>query len=222
MTALAVRRETQAVLRWVRPPQQERTRAALTRVLDAAETLLADKGFDDMSIAEVAKRAGTSVGGFYRRFPDKDRLLHAVHERFCDDARATADEALDPATWAGAPLAVVIAQVTAFLVQIYRDREGLMRALLLRGVTDAVVRQRTETVFEYIAERMRILLRERRDEISHPDPDTAAGFGLQVVLGTLEQVVHLQPSTTMPALRDDRLTEELTRVFTAYLGARAA
>ena len=75
----------QASLRWVRPPQQERTRASLTRLLDAAETLLGEKSFDEVSIAEVTREARTSIGGFYRRFADKDGLLHALHERFCDE-----------------------------------------------------------------------------------------------------------------------------------------
>jgi len=56
------------VLRWVRPPQQERTRRSLGLMLDAAEALVVEKGFDESAIAEIARRAGGSVGGFYRRF----------------------------------------------------------------------------------------------------------------------------------------------------------
>jgi len=207
---------SQAVLRWVRLPQQARTRATLTRLLDAAEALLDEKSFDEISIAEIARRAGSSVGGFYRRFRDKEGLLHALHERFCDDARATTDEVLDPTTWAGAPLTEVLARITAFLVEIHRQREGLFRAFLLRGVTNESVRERTARLFQYMGESMSVLLRERIDEVRHPDPETAAAFALQVVIGTLDQAIHIQPTTSI--FSDERLTEELTRVFTSYLG----
>jgi AcrR family transcriptional regulator len=210
--------QTQAVLRWVRPPHQARTRATLTRLLDAAEELLAEKGFDDIGIADVTRRAHTSVGGFYRRFPDKAGLLQAVHERFCDESRATADEALNPALWAGASLYDIVEKVTTFLVEIYRDRRGLLRAFLSSGLTDRVVHERTESVFQYIAGRLRVLIRERRDEISHPDADIAANFGLRVVAGTLDYWV--QHDSGAPELDERRLTVELTRVFTSYLGAR--
>ena len=66
-------------LRWIRPPQQARSQETLERLLDAAETLVAEKGFDDTPVAEVARRAGSSVGAFYTRFPDKDALLHALY-----------------------------------------------------------------------------------------------------------------------------------------------
>jgi len=214
----AAAREAQATLQWVRPPHQARTRATLNRLLDAAEELLSEKGFDEMAIVEIARRAQTSVGGFYRRFQDKEGLLHALHERFCEDARATADETLDPAKWNGASLAEVLSQVTGFLVRIHRDREGLLRAFLVRGVNDSAVRERTDKLFQYIADRFRALLHERHDELSHPDPDTAADIGLRAVLGSLEFMIQLRPG----ALRvdEERLTAELSRVFVNYLGAR--
>jgi AcrR family transcriptional regulator len=218
--ATAARQPYQASLRWVRPPQQERTRASLTRLLDAAETLLAHKSFDEVTIAEVTREARTSIGGFYRRFADKDRLLHALHERFCEDARATTDDALDLEKWAGASLGEILGQVTAFLVEIHREKRGLFRAFLLRGLSDLVVRERTDDVFRYIGDALRDLLREHRAEISHPDPDTAARFGLRVVVATLDHWVQLGPTT--PEFAPEALTRELTRVFATYLGVRAA
>jgi AcrR family transcriptional regulator len=215
----AAEKHAQTMLQWVRPPQQARTRAGLTRMLDAAEALVAEKGFDEAGIVDIARRSGSSVGGFYRRFRDKDGLLHALHERFCEEARATADAALDPARWAGATTAAIITEFTAFLVQIYREREGFFRAFLLRGAADNTVRERTDRLFQYLSDRLAVLLRGRRAEMAHPDPKLAAIFGLHVVLGTLNHSVQSQPSGLR--LSDDRITTELTRVFTAYLGTTA-
>ncbi len=204
-------------LEWVRPPQQARTRKTLTRLLDAAEALVAEKGFEDAGIAEIAQRAGSSVGGFYRRFRDKQGLLHALHERFCEEAKATADVALDPQRWADAPVAEIWDEFSAFLVRIYRDREGFFRAFLQCGISDPEVRERSNRLFEYLAERLAALLDGRR--VAHPEPRLGARFGLQVVLGTLNHVVLIQPPTL--GLHDDRLAHELSRVFLSYLGADA-
>ncbi len=215
---LAAERTPPRMLQWVRAPQQARTREGLSRLLDAAEALVAEKGFDDAGIAEIARMAGSSVGAFYRRFADKDGLLHALHERFCDEARATADAALDPGRWTGAPTHEVVREFTAFLVDVFREREGFCRAVLQRGASDAIVRERTDRLFEYLAERLAALLRGRGADIAHPDPKLAATVGLRVVIGALTHTVQGQPRA-LP-LSDERLAPELTRVFNAYLGVR--
>jgi AcrR family transcriptional regulator len=204
------------MLQWVRAPQQARTREGLTRLLDAAEAMVVARGFDDVGIAEIARQAGSSVGAFYRRFADKDGLLHALHERFCDEAQATADAALGPAHWNGAATDEVLREFTAFLVQVFREREGFFRAILQRGASDAVVRKRTDRLFDPLADRLAALLRGRGRDIAHDDPKRAATVGLRVVIGTLTHTIQAQPHT-LP-LSDERLAAELARGFTAYLG----
>ncbi|MGH7134064.1 MAG: TetR/AcrR family transcriptional regulator [Phycisphaerales bacterium] len=207
------------MLEWVRAPQQERTRVALTRMLDAAEALVAEKGFEAAGIAEIAQRAGSSVGGFYRRFHDKQGMLQALHERFCEDARATADLALDPARWVGAPTDEIITEFTAFLVRIYRDREGLTRAFLVSGIGDETVRQRTRELIGYLHTRLHSLLAERRADIGHPDPELAITIGFNMMLGALNHAIQLQLDEL--GLFDDRFAGELPRAFLGYLGVRA-
>jgi AcrR family transcriptional regulator len=203
------------MLEWIRPPQQARTRQTLGKLLDAAEALVAEKGFDDAGIVEIAQRAGSSVGGFYRRFHDKQGLLHAMHERFCEEARATADAALDPERWADSTTAEIVPEFVEFLVRIFREREGLFRSFLMRGASDQVVRERTENLFAYIAGKLAFLVAERVDEIRHPDPALAAAFGLHIVLGSLQ---HSVLGTTTFPLSDERLTPQLSQAFLAYLG----
>jgi len=212
--------EAASVLRWVKPPQQARTREALVRLLDAAEQLVAEKGFDETPIVEIARRAGSSVGGFYRRFADKDGLLQAMHERFCEEARVTTDDALDPRRWEGAEAAEILREVTSFVVQIYREREGLFRAFLHRGVVNEEVQRRQEELFEYLSDALERLLADRTDDITHPDPELGVRFGLRVLLGTLDDTIAVR--TSAPALDDERLVTELARMITRYLGVSDA
>jgi len=208
-------------LRWIRPPQQARTRRSLVRFLDAAEELIAEKGFADASIGEIARRAGSSVGAFYRRFHDKDGLLQALHERFCEEARATADDALDPARWEGAPLSRVVGAVVTFLVQITRERAGLVGAIALREASDPAIRERAQRLQRYVRDGLARLLLRRPDEIGHPEPERGIHFVFAVTLAALDRRALLGegPSAAFEE-RDPELACELTRVFLGTLGIR--
>jgi AcrR family transcriptional regulator len=69
-------------LRTVSGPKQARSERTLQRLLAAAEALIKEKGHAAVSIPEIARRAGSSVGGFYARFRDKDELLRALRRHF--------------------------------------------------------------------------------------------------------------------------------------------
>jgi AcrR family transcriptional regulator len=207
-------------LRWVRPPQQARSQETLERLLDAAEHLVAEKGFEDTGVAEVARRAGSSVGAFYARFQDKDALLHALYERYYEQAIATADAALEPARWEDARIPEVLAAVVRFLVSIYREQAGLIRAFVVRNHSDAEFQARRDRLSHYVSERLSALLLARRGEIEHPEPEKAAAFGLTLVFSTLDSVILFgELRSGAVRLSDDDLAVELTRAYLAYLGA---
>jgi AcrR family transcriptional regulator len=48
-------------------------------ILAAASDLFVQQGYEETSIAEIAKRANVAVGSVYRQFPDKIALLSALH-----------------------------------------------------------------------------------------------------------------------------------------------
>jgi AcrR family transcriptional regulator len=58
----------------------------LERVLHAAHALFAERGAD-VTMEEVARRAGVGVGTIYRRFPSKEQLFAAVSHTACADVR---------------------------------------------------------------------------------------------------------------------------------------
>ena len=66
---------------WNRP-QQARSRARFERLLDAAETILAESGYDALNTNAVAAQAETSVGTLYHYFPDKAAILAALVARY--------------------------------------------------------------------------------------------------------------------------------------------
>ena len=51
------------------------------RILDVVLDLIAERGFHDAPISEIAKRAGTGPGLIYHYFPSKEYLIHQVYLR---------------------------------------------------------------------------------------------------------------------------------------------
>jgi AcrR family transcriptional regulator len=64
------------------------------RLLDAAVAVFAERGADDVSLEEIARRAGVGIGTLYRHFSTRQALLEAVYRGQVEAMRAKADELL--------------------------------------------------------------------------------------------------------------------------------
>lgn len=62
-------------------PVQARSTARLTRLLDAAAEVIDEIGFERLTTAMVAERAGASIGTVYRYFPDRIAVLQSLSVR---------------------------------------------------------------------------------------------------------------------------------------------
>lgn len=195
----------------------------MDRILDAAEAVISERGFDAATISDIVRRAQSSVGVFYARFRDKDALLNLLHERFLEEAVATTDAALDPAAWEGASISEIITELLPFLVRIYRERLGLIRAFILRGVHDSSFAESAGRMCEHITERLRGLLLARIEEIGHPQPALAVEFGIRMVFAMLDQSTLMASVQTLAAgMSDEELAAELVRTNLSYLGIETA
>ncbi|NOK64325.1 MAG: hypothetical protein GFH27_549431n13 [Chloroflexi bacterium AL-W] len=67
--------------------QRKDVRRNLERVVQAARDLFMERG-PDVTMEEVARRAGVGVGTIYRRFPSKEHLFEAISHAACDDMRS--------------------------------------------------------------------------------------------------------------------------------------
>jgi AcrR family transcriptional regulator len=62
-------------------PVQARSTARLTALLDAAASAVHELGYERLTTAMVAERAGASIGTVYRYFPDRIAVLQALASR---------------------------------------------------------------------------------------------------------------------------------------------
>ncbi|MBI3838081.1 MAG: TetR/AcrR family transcriptional regulator [Planctomycetia bacterium] len=207
---------------WVRPTHQARSQETLERILEAAEEVVAEKGFDNATVSEIVSRAKSSVGSMYARFADKDSLLVTLHQRFCEQALATTEAALDASRWEGASIAEIFSAAIPFLVHVYQLKRGLIRAFIVRASTDRQFADRGGHLGREISQRLISLLMARHDEIKHPDPALAVDFGLRMTFDTLDQAtLYGDIQRTTLKFSPEQLAEELTRAFLSYLGVES-
>ncbi len=65
-------------------------------ILEAAEELLLEVGYDKLRIQDVAERAGSGTGAIYRRWPNKEALVaEAIRNMPDPDAEVTDDPVAD-------------------------------------------------------------------------------------------------------------------------------
>lgn len=74
--------------KYVSPARERQAAATRSRILDAAEELLSEKGFAGMTVAEVAKRAEVSPQTVYATFSSKAGIIvAAIEDRVCNNER---------------------------------------------------------------------------------------------------------------------------------------
>jgi len=61
-------------------PKRADARRNYERLLAAATAAFAEHGADDVSLEEIARRAGVGIGTLYRHFPARQPLLEAVYK----------------------------------------------------------------------------------------------------------------------------------------------
>ena len=202
-------------LEWVKPPRQARSLETLERILDAAEALIIEKGASALTIAEVARRARSSVGSLYARFSGKEALLRSVFERFFEQAAATAEKALDPGVWQTASLAAVFEQICAFTVRTFVERRELIASLTIYAAQSPEMSAIAERLGDTLSERFHALLVARGARFTHPDPARAIQLTTWMLLSAME--AHTLHGASN-ALSSDFIAREAARMFSAYLG----
>ncbi|HEY4123507.1 MAG TPA: TetR/AcrR family transcriptional regulator [Rhizomicrobium sp.] len=115
--------------RWSLPATQARSRATREKLLEAAESVFAAKGYTGAKISDIAEEAGCSVGSVYFRFKDKDALFFAIAETFIEEARNGVGKLF---AVEGVAETVVRTFVTATAAN-FRKHRGLFRAIVERG-----------------------------------------------------------------------------------------
>ena len=164
----------------LRPPQQARSRAALQRLLTAAEEVLVTDGLDDFTIARVAEQAGVSVGGVYRRFAGKEQLIYAIKQALAERLELAVAQALEQAQ---PSLRGVIEAFTSALSETLNDSGRIIPVILAGGQTMQPPEEGLR-VANSLQKRFLDAAAPHRGQIRHADPAVALTIVFRSVMGT--------------------------------------
>jgi AcrR family transcriptional regulator len=164
-------------------PVQARSAARLSSLLDAAAEVVEEVGYERLTTAMVAERAGASIGTVYRYFPDRiavleglsarafRRFLDRVSEVYRDSRLQTVEER--------------VAAAIDVYVDLYRTERGF-RVVRFGDVVDIRLLEGRRSNNTVLAERLADIAEERG---STHDPGDLV-FRLQVVIALIEALVH--------------------------------
>lgn len=198
-------------------PRQARAVERREQLLDAAARVLAQRGYAEAQIEEIAAAADTSKGGLYFHFPTKEALVAAVIGRAGDILRrrvnrAVSDAGPDPVARADAALATLIDTLSA-----HRSLARVLVSDTLAG--SAPARDRIAAIedefVDVVANELRHALDAGRlSNLDAPlDPDLTARAWVGMVQSTLAAWAAGRISTPI-----ERIYPELRRLLLRSAG----
>lgn len=191
-------------------PSQDRSRATVDTIIDAAARILVKDGYDAFTTNRVAEKAGVSIGSLYQYFPNKEALLSELMRRHMEDLEKGTEEMVERAK--SAPLAEVVRAAIEHNVQLH-----LVNPALHRKLSDEVPSLGPldwEAAFvERTINRVRQVLDTCREEIVVEDLDLA----VYILTHTVEALIHNAVTERPEDLKSGKLADEVTRMLVAYL-----
>ncbi len=140
-------------------PRQRRAEATRDRILDAAEALFDDRGYDKSSMNALAEQSGVSIGGLYEWFRNKEQVLTAVAERHVNLATTAILNRL--ADSLGLDIHQQIKIVLEEALALHRSNPRLHHFLYAEAPRPAALRERLKAFDEVVEETLSTYLQGR-------------------------------------------------------------
>ena len=140
----------------VNAPKQARSEKRLQEIIQALEGLLDGRPFEEITIPDIAERAGCGTASIYARFKSKRSILVALHESVRDRQIRGIDERMSVERHEGLSFEQSALSVCRDLVEYFSRHSDFLRAAHLLG--DREVYQRHESVIRHASERISAVL----------------------------------------------------------------
>jgi AcrR family transcriptional regulator len=196
-------------------PEKDRKADLRTRLIEAAEAEIAEKGLLGLKARDVTQRAGCALGAIYNAVADLDELVIRVNSRTLERLGA----ALAPASDAGGPEAVTLALADAYAVFALENRR-LWSALFEHRLPEGVEmpdwhRQEHEVLIARIIAPLQRL---------RPDlPEADVRLRVRTLFGAVHGVVHLALQGRLVGVPEPLLRQEVAALVMALvMGAKLA
>ncbi|WP_208974701.1 TetR family transcriptional regulator [Natronincola ferrireducens] len=156
------------------------------KILQAAITVLSEKGLEKTKISDIVKEAGVAQGTFYLYFPSKNALIPAIADSMFQKSLEKIKEKIDDNTSFFHQLEDII-DITFQVTAEYRE----VLALCYSGLAITGVLQEWEKIYEpyynWIEERI-IIAQNKKEIRDDMNSRIIAKLLIELIEGTAEQV----------------------------------
>jgi AcrR family transcriptional regulator len=166
-----------------RRPVQERGQRRIEQILDAADELFAEVGYEGTTTNAIAARARTAIGSLYQFFPDKEAILQALAARYHEQLRLLHDRVLTEET-ARLPLSEVYDRVIQALADFYAAHPGF-QPLFWGSATSAGLAAAGELLRQECIARVERMLAIRMPELEERRRNLLASINVDVIKALL-------------------------------------
>ncbi|RVX39396.1 TetR family transcriptional regulator [Nonomuraea polychroma] len=189
--------------------RQARGLKRMEEILDAAELVIAEVGYPDMTTNQVAARAGMSPGSLYQFFRNKEEILDGLVSRYTDDRQEFWAARLAEVT-PDVPLEVLVGQLVDESVR-FKSSSPAYWSLLHGSATGDRFAAASQRLHEDIARRIAGMLRLLRPELTENRALLMGTMTLSVVKAVMPMITTAAPE------RSAQLVDELKLVLLRYL-----
>jgi len=175
------------------PAKQARSERTRDKLLEAGQALLAQGGFDDVSIAQIAKHAGCSVGAFYLRFKDKEAFFQCLLDGVVEAIQTDISDTLRSAPALQAPLADTVHFCVMHYINLYRRHEGLIRTAQQQNMHHRENWQLVQALGQWVVSQFTELIASRFPDPSNDQLRQNITIGFQIIGGHLLNAIMNKP-----------------------------
>ena len=191
-------------------PRQDRSRATVDAILEAAARVLVKEGFERTTTNRVALAAGVSVGSLYQYFPSKEALVAALVDRHNEEMRAEVLATLERVR------ILPLEQATRAMVELCVTAHAVepeLHKVLMEQVPRTGRLARVDEFPNQLHAIIVAYLEQHRATLRVTDLDLAAFLAASVVEAITHSAVLYHPKR----LRDPAFLEEATALVVRYL-----
>ena len=208
---------------FVRAPKQERSRVSFERAVDAAVALLIERRSEAFTLAEVAERAGVSIGSIYGRVDSKDDLLRAAHAREMARIKDENVRAFGDLDTSQDTLDVAVTETIRTMAKLLRSDAKVLAPFMELARHDKTIAEAGKATYAEMVDGFRAALLIRRHEILHRDPERAVTWSCTVAYSVLARWLGLgDAGEAAEEGKWDDILADLSEMITAFLRGSSA
>ncbi len=191
-------------------PVQQRAKITADAILEAAEKIMLEEGYEQANTNRIAEVAGVSIGSLYQYFQDKEAIASSLVERTISraavKARKTLHEMLE------APLEEASRRINLTLLEIFQENEFVLYTLPEKL---QIQNKNTEGFglekFMHITNRS--FMEQHQKHFTAEDLDVALHVITVATLKNIENYVRENPT----GMTQEQFIDQMVRLFVSYM-----